>query len=114
MNRQMQLKTFIDFNKMQNLEKLSLGTKLMSLEDRRKGFSIVIEIGENVHKKKDYLLYYLVHDKNNFDELYRDIWCTPFALKKFSSLNSLGNQLSRDLKKLEKYLEEEFEGFEGY
>lgn len=110
----MKLKTFIDFNEMQNLEELSLGTKLMSLEDKRKGFSIVIEIGENIYKEKDYLLYYLVHDKNNFDELYRDIWCTPFPLKKFSSLNSLENRLNRDLKKLEKYLEEEFEGFEGY
>lgn len=113
MNKQTQLKTFIDFNKMQNLENLSLGTKLLSLEDRRNGFSIVIEIGENVHKKKDYLLYYLVHDKNDFDELYRDIWCTPFVLKKFSSLNSLENQLKRDLKKLEKNLEE-VEEFEGY
>lgn len=78
------------------------------------GFSILIEIGENHQKKKDYLLYYLVHDQNNFDKLYRDIGCTTFDLKKFDSLNSLEKQLNRDLKKLEKYLEKEFEGFEGY
>ena len=34
----MQLKAFIDFDKMQKIEKLPIGTKLIALEDRRKRF----------------------------------------------------------------------------
>lgn len=113
MNKQIQLKVFMDFNKMKKLENLSQGTKLISVEDRRKGFSIVIEVGENIQRKKDYMLYCLVHDKDNFDKFYRDIWATSVNLNEFSSLNSLVKQLSRGLKKMDKYLEE-FEGFEGY
>lgn len=114
MSKQLQLKTFMDFEKMKQIENLELETKLISLEDRKKGYSIVIEVSENIQKKKDYFLYYMVHDKSNFDNLYRDVWCTPFALRKFTSLNLLEKQLNRNLRNLEKYLENECEGFEGY
>ena len=36
LSKQTQIKTFIDFDKMKDIDQLPMETKLMSLEDRRK------------------------------------------------------------------------------
>ena len=112
-NKDLQFKTFMDLNKMKELEKLKLGSKLISLEDRKNGLSILIEVGEGTKKGKDYLLYFLVHDKEDFDNSYRDIWCASFDLDKYKSLDILNKRLVKYLKQMKIYLEE-YEEFEGY
>lgn len=114
MNKRFVLKKYMEFDQMKELEKIKLDTKIISLEDRQKGFSILIEVGENAKHKKDYLLYYMVHDKENFDELYRDVGCFPFGLKRYKKFDNLVKRLEQNLLELETYLTEEFEGFEGY
>ena len=47
MNKNLKFKSFMDLNEMNELEKLKLGTKLVSLEDRKNGLSILVEVGEN-------------------------------------------------------------------
>lgn len=113
-NKDLQFKSFMDLNKMKELGKLELGTKLVSLEDRKNGFSILVEVGEGTKEGKDYLLYFLVHDKKDFDNSYRDIWCASFDLDKYKSFDTLNKRLEKYLKQMKIYLEEECEGFEGY
>ena len=107
MNKNLKFKSFMDLNEMNELEKLKLGTKLVSLEDRKNGLSILVEVGENTRKRKDYLLYFLVHDKKNFDNSYRDIWCAPFDLNKYKSVNSINKELEKYIKELKEFLHEE-------